>query len=500
MRLSRPLPPIALAALALALAGCPAGLPVLAPAAVPMGGAQLDAGDGGDAVMQVRPSFAERHALAVVPKYTLAQDVHHVTYTLYKNVPAASLASGTAQPPLVTNVVQGPLGTAITDLERSGAAVQDPVTFKHLRRGVTYTFTVVAYKTGRITGYDAISDVKAAYSFTPGSDDAVAFGQLAIALLTPFDGQAAADKIVLTGGGLLPAGLVSTVDSTRDDVLDAPMGLAADGYVADTNRNALYRFTGQSCTCRAGDVKSPAGYANASDGLQAQFNAPQGLVQGTGGLYIADTGNHAIRFYAFEGGGVSTFVGAPASPGGGVADDVDDSGTAARFNRPRAITVAGGGQLYVADAGNHKLRSIDPQGGVTTFATGFMEPCGLAYGGGKLYVADEGDHSLSYFDLDAQDPGVRVPLATCADGPHGLALGDNNRLYFTEDARVRYVDLAAAGTPMADYAGKNSGFQDGFSRAAFRGPTGLFFEFGRLTVCDPGNHVIRTVGGSRVAS
>jgi len=82
----------------------------------------------------------------------------------------------------------------------------------------------------------------------------------------------------------------------------------------------------------------------------------------------------------------------------------DASGTAARFNTPRGITIDASGNLYVADAGNATIRRITPSGVVTTLAgssgrresidgTGanarFTNPAALAIDSNNvLYVAD----------------------------------------------------------------------------------------------------------------
>jgi hypothetical protein len=90
----------------------------------------------------------------------------------------------------------------------------------------------------------------------------------------------------------------------------------------------------------------------------------------------------------------------------GTADGVT---TAARFNSPSGITRDGYGNLYVTDAGSHRVRRVTPMGDVQTIAGStiggahndlgtsaqFSTPRGLAADAfGTLFVADEGNSSI----------------------------------------------------------------------------------------------------------
>jgi sugar lactone lactonase YvrE len=95
----------------------------------------------------------------------------------------------------------------------------------------------------------------------------------------------------------------------------------------------------------------------------ARFNYPTGLAYDpAGNLYIADTGNHAIRKLT-PAGVVSTLAGSP-----GLSGSADGIGAAARFNGPEGVAVDAAGTVYVADTGNYTIRKITPTGLVTTLA------------------------------------------------------------------------------------------------------------------------------------
>jgi hypothetical protein len=107
-----------------------------------------------------------------------------------------------------------------------------------------------------------------------------------------------------------------------------------------------------------------AGYANTAP---ATFNGPEGVAVIGNNLYVADTGNHAVRRVAnFNAASpaVTTFAG--AGPPTAVSGFVNNSGTSARFSSPRGIAAVGS-VLYVADTGNHAVRAISTATNVTTF-------------------------------------------------------------------------------------------------------------------------------------
>nr|MDQ5839002.1 hypothetical protein [Acidobacteriota bacterium] len=144
---------------------------------------------------------------------------------------------------------------------------------------------------------------------------------------------------------------------------NTPSALASDGegnlYVADTGNNRIRRVTPDGhVTTLAGD-----GSAGFRDGpaAQAEFDAPVGVAVDKGGnVYVADTYNDRIRVLTKE-GEVKTVAGA-GSPG--YADG--DALMSALFDTPCAVVVSDAGEVFVADTGNNRLRKITKDGQVTT--------------------------------------------------------------------------------------------------------------------------------------
>lgn len=137
-----------------------------------------------------------------------------------------------------------------------------------------------------------------------------------------------------------------------------------------TNVQTRTRLSRNEVTTLAG----LAGASGTADGaaLDARFNGPTGIaVDAAGAIYVADTGNHTIRKIVIGSTGaatVTTIGGLPGISGYQDGPDADSS----LFNQPRAVTVDLGGNVYVADTGNAAVRKISPTGVISTlvFARG----------------------------------------------------------------------------------------------------------------------------------
>ena len=119
-----------------------------------------------------------------------------------------------------------------------------------------------------------------------------------------------------------------------------------------------------------GIVTTFAGNGNmtfSGDGVPATaaaFNHPRGLaIDSAGGVYISDTDNWRVRRVT-PAGIVSTVA------GNGTYGATGDFGQAinASFSDVTDVALDAAGNLYIADASNHKIRKVTPGGIVTTVA------------------------------------------------------------------------------------------------------------------------------------
>jgi len=143
-----------------------------------------------------------------------------------------------------------------------------------------------------------------------------------------------------------------------------PSGVAVDAggnvYVADTYNDTIRQI---SVAGAVTTVAGSAGISGATDltGQSALFNQPCGVaVDGSGNVFVADTGNGTIRRIA-PGGAVRTVAGIAGIAGWG-----DGAAGSALFNQPRGVVVDASGNVFVADTGNGTLRKIAADGTVTT--------------------------------------------------------------------------------------------------------------------------------------
>ena len=294
--------------------------------------------------------------------------------------------------------------------------------------------------------------------------------------------------------------------------LSEPFGIAlgADGvvYVSEGGDTpAIRRVTPD------GDVQILAGgrrgFAD-GQGASASFDTPSHLAMGRDGvLYVADTGNHAVRRVTPD-GDVTTIAG-DGTPGAG-------DGPGARLNGPVGVAVGADGRVFVADtyndrvvvlsaptrpssawtlttvAGSGKPGLVDDIGMSAWFDT----PAGVAaLPDGSVIVADTGNDVLRRIALDGSVVTLSSrDLTGTGDWlwrPIGVAAGSQGRLYVT-DAHTRVVELVPNGGRRV-LAGARPGFSNGLGTAArMREPSGIAVAAGgRVVVADTLNGLIRVL-------
>lgn len=410
----------------------------------------------------------------------------------------------------------------INSLATITASVDEPFTYQ-----VTATNDPVSYfatglppglnintATGAISGYPALIG-KSTSTLTATN----AVGSGTMRLLITIEGKT----------GLVTLAGTPAVSGTSDGIntaaqFNAPGGVAAfdnagNIYIADTANHAIRRISPEGVVITyAGKLGAPG----ASNGIAsaAQFNSPSAIVIDAAGanLYVADTGNHAIRKINIDTAEVSILAGLPKDAG-----SADGDTFAARFDTPSGLAIDATGNLYVADTGNNMIRKIVPATGAVTTLAGasgvpgtadgaharFDMPTGLAMSSDSkyLYIADTGNSTIRRLSLSTGivETLAGVPGETgSADGsrasarfntPQSLVMDAAGNLYIADTGNdiLRKVDITTQTVTTVIGTPNQPGSEDGIgAQAAVKAPAGMAIDpTGNIYLIDTGNHTVR---------
>src|ERR1700724_562269 len=280
-------------------------------------------------------------------------------------------------------------------------------------------------------------------------------------------------KVILAAAAMLAVGAsaiaqeLQGLQAQSGPRLDFPAGLATDGraiYVANSRNNTVEAIDATTKSLRIVAGKLFQEGSNDGVGDAARFNSPDGMTINGQDLYLCDTNNSDIRKITLS--GTVTTVAGTANIGG----TDDGTGTAAHFNNPTQIATDGT-SLYVADSGNSAIRrvtladfkvmTIAGQSGTAGKTEGgpkkslLSGPRGVAVDKKAIYVADTGNDIIRKIDIssletstiagtgeegDKDGPALQAqfnnPGAICTDGAFLYVLDADNH-------SIRKMDLNA---------------------------------------------------------
>jgi uncharacterized protein (TIGR03437 family) len=315
--------------------------------------------------------------------------------------------------------------------------------------------------------------------------------------------------------------------------LNRPAGVAVDVsgnlFIADTGYDRVRKVSASGII---NTVAGNGGFLFSGDGgpaVSASLNSPQNVVvDASANLFIAVNGSYRIR--KVSAGGIITTV-----AGNGAEGFSGDGGpaTAASFGEPTGVAVDAGGNLFIADAYNNRIRKVSAGGIITTAAgngtAGFSGDGGpatsaalqLGFSGGvavdssgNLLIADTGNNRIRKVSAagvittvagnGTQGFSGDGGLATAAElyKPVGIAVDASGNLFFADLDNYRIRKVSASGiitTVAGNGTAAFSGDGGPATSASLGGPYGVAVDAGgELFIADTYNNLIRKVSASGI--
>jgi uncharacterized protein (TIGR03437 family) len=318
--------------------------------------------------------------------------------------------------------------------------------------------------------------------------------------------------------------------------LTAPAGLAFDGagniYIADSGNNVIRKITTDGNIHTFAGNGTPGLSGDGDLAVKAQLLAPAGVaVDGSGNVYIADTGNSNIREVTTD-GNISTFAGEGFR---GFSGDGDQA-TSSVLNVPQDVFVAGNGTIYIADTGNADIRAVAPgnlngitvpiintvvgsttigfagDGGPATKASLFNPWAVTVDGSGNIYIAEYGNNRIRLVNSSGNISTIagNGTIGFSGDGgaatmamlnsPTGVAVDSSGNIYIADSGNLRLRKVTSANINTIAGTGQLSYSGDGglATLAQLNAPQGVLAGAGYLFLTDSGNAVVRRVSASGV--
>ena len=247
---------------------------------------------------------------------------------------------------------------------------------------------------------------------------------------------------------------ISNLTTLVSTGLSSPYGLTMDGggniYIADTGNNAIKEWITASNTV----------ITLVSSGL----SSPRGVAVDAGGnVYIADSGNNAIKEWIAASNTVITLV---------------SSG----LSSPYGVAVDGAGNLYIADYNNNAVKErVATNNTVTTLVpSGLNHPTGVAVdAAGNVFIVDNFNYAIKKWN--PANLGVTTSVSSGLLSPRGVAVDMAGNLYIANTSNNNIKKWAVATNGVATL------ISSGLSQ-----PSGVAVDAGgNLYIADTGNSAIK---------
>jgi hypothetical protein len=322
-----------------------------------------------------------------------------------------------------------------------------------------------------------------------------------------------------------------------------PWGVAADSsgnvYIADEG-NCIVRKVDSTGTIST-FAGTPGNCAYGGDGgaaTSAYLYYPYGVaVDKSGNVYIADTDNYRIREVTISDGKINTVAGTGAScTGGGAKCGDGGAATSAGISWVESLAVDGSGNVYIADQDNYEIRKFSVGGNISTVAGngtyGYSGDGGAAtsaelsyvYGiavdsGGNIFIADWGNFRIR--EVMAWDGKISTVAgngtectkggAGCGDGDlatnaeigavYGVAVDSSDDIFIADNSNLGIREVTISNGRINTVAGNGTCCFTGngipAANAALNQPMSATSDSaGNIYVADTYNCIVREVNGT----
>ncbi|HEX8817215.1 MAG TPA: hypothetical protein VF753_17100 [Terriglobales bacterium] len=265
-------------------------------------------------------------------------------------------------------------------------------------------------------------------------------------------------------------------------------------FIADTGNSAIREILASSgniqTTAGNGIACNPMSFVSCGDGglaTAANLNFPGGVyVDASGDVFIADTQDSVIREIVAATGDIQTIAGNATS---GYSGDAGPA-TAAELSGPYGVALDGSGNVYIADTGNSAVRVVNTGAAAVTIAGVTIQPGYIATVAGNGTAC--ADPSAGCGDTGpATSAELNFPTAISLDAAGDVYIADTFNNAIREVGGTTGVIQTVAGTlGQRGYSGDN-GVP---TSAQLNTPSGIFVDsLGNLFIADSDNAAIREV-------
>ncbi len=338
--------------------------------------------------------------------------------------------------------------TAVTtpvtqNLQIAGTAAPDPTADVVYGQGGSFTTTAAAVGAGGLSGPYGVA--------VDSAGNLYAADRLNNRVLFYPAGSTTATRVYGQGGNLTTNGYGTDANGLNGPQ-GVSLDSAGNLYIADNvNNRVLFHPAGSTTATRVYGQNGSFTTTQAGASATNLHGPAHALTDSAGNLYIVDNGNNRVLFYP-SGSTTATRVYGQNGNFGGGAENGGTGTSANTLSHPAQLALDGSGNLYVVDTGNQRVlyypagsttptRVYGQSGSFTSNAAGtgansFENPQSIALDpGGNLYVGDGTHQRVLYFPA-----GSTTATAVYGQGVNfGITLDARGNLYVADYYRNRIL-------------------------------------------------------------